>query len=134
MKQRITKVKLLVAIPFLILFILFFGRFLWGPIGFNIIYGEGDRVGQIVKLSYKGLIWKTWEAGMGITQSGSYVQYWDFSIDSQNQNKEQIIQDLKKAYNSGAIVKVHYIQRYGVLPWRASTSYLVQNVEVVRSQ
>ena len=134
-RKRQTKKAWKWIIIFLISLFIFsvVGRYLWGIIGFHIVYGEGDRVGQIVKLSDRGLIWKTWETGMGITQSGAYVQYWDFSIDSQNPNKEKIIQDLRRAYNSGEIVKVHYVQRYGVLPWRADTTYLVQNIEFIRS-
>ena len=111
---------------------IFFGRYAVGLVGFNFIYSEGDRVGQIVKLSEKGIFWKTEEAGMGITQSGSYVGYWDFSIDNANPNKELIIQQLREAYSSGRFVRIHYIERYGVLPWRGQTSYFVEEVDYAR--
>ena len=103
-------------------------------IGFNYIYGEGDRVGQIIKVSNKGLVWKTWEVGMGLTQSGAYVDYWNFSIDSQDPNQKELIKELTKAYNTGALVKIHYKQRYGTQPWRGDTEYFVQEIKFLEMQ
>lgn len=108
--------------------ILLFGKNLVGLFAFPIIYSEGDRVGQVLKLSRKGLVWKTGEASMGITQSGAYVQLWNFSVDSQAQNEDELMSALTDAYRSGRILKVHYIQHVGVRPWRGGTSYFIQSI------
>lgn len=108
--------------------LLLFGKYLWGPIGFNFTYSEGYRVGQVVKVSNKGLIWKTWEASMGITQSGAYVGEWQFSVDSKDSREEELVQALLDAYNNGGLVRVRYMQRAGILPWRGKTTYFMQEI------
>lgn len=107
----------------------FIGRYLFGMVAFDNVFSEGDRVGQVVKISRKGLIWKTWEVTMGVTQSGSYIDSWNFSVDEEAPNRDELVDSLHKAYSSGAKVKVHYIQKLGVLPWRGETDYFIQNLE-----
>ena len=104
-----------------------------GIVGYNYITSEGSRVGQIYKLSYKGLIWKTWEAGMGLTQSGSYAETWQFSIDDQSPNKDRLVSEIQNAYQSGAIVRVQYKQHLGVLPWRSKTDYTIEDIQTEQS-
>ena len=113
--------------------LIFIGPYLWGLIGFHFVYSEGDRVGQIVKLSSKGILWKTWEGAMGVTQSGAYVGYWEFSIDSQNPDKEKLLDQLRVVYRSGDLVRIHYVQHLGALYWRGKTPYLIDEVETVRT-
>jgi len=50
--------------------------YIWGLAGFHLEVSEGYRVGQVVKLSHKGILWKTWEGTMGLTQSGAYLEKW----------------------------------------------------------
>lgn len=130
--NKYTSIADLVKISGMILLGLFLllaiGPVLWGLLGYNFVYGEGDRVGQVVKLSNKGFIWKTWEGAMGITQSGAYVDYWEFSVDETHPTKEKVLEDLRKAYNTGEIVKIHYIQRYGTVPWHGKTDYFIDYV------
>ncbi|PIR55135.1 hypothetical protein COU74_01895 [Candidatus Peregrinibacteria bacterium CG10_big_fil_rev_8_21_14_0_10_36_19] len=115
---------------------LFFSVFIigsaWRTVGFNFHYSNGERVGQVIKLSEKGLFWKTWEGSIGLTQSGAYAEYWDFSVDSQDPNKSEIVGELTEALTKGNLVKVKYEQRYGAVPWRSDTSYWVKSVESVR--
>ena len=106
--------------------------FLKNSIGFFMVYSEGDRVGQVVKLSEKGILWKTWEGGMGLTQSGAYVEYWEFSIDSNDPNKDQLVNKLQEAYKKGSFVRIHYLERYGHFPWRSGTNYWVKDVVILR--
>lgn len=116
----------------LFILIFFFVASTWrtflGLIAFNNIYSEGDRVGQVIKMSKKGLFWKSWETTMGLTQSGAYIEKWDFSIDNQEPNKAALIKQMQEAYKTGQLVRVHYQQRYGILPWRVKTSYIAKEI------
>lgn len=109
--------------------LLFTWEYFLGLVAFGGIYSEGNRVGQVVKFSQKGVLWKSWESGMGLTQSGAYVERWNFSVDNEDPNKAAIIQNINEAFRTGDLVRIRYEQRYGVLPWRAKTSYLVREVE-----
>lgn len=120
------------AILFVFIFIaIFVGQYLLGFIMFDKIYSEGDRYGQIVKLSQKGYLWKTWEAEMLVTQNYAPAGHWEFSIDAQDPASDQFVNDIKKTQEDGGIVKVHYIQRYGTLPWRGETTYFIQSISTV---
>ena len=104
---------------------------LWGAVAFHSVYSDGERVGQVVKLSYRGMIWKSWEAGMGLTQTGAYVGYWEFSVDAKSPRKDALVEELESAVASGALVKVHYVQHLGADYRRGKTSYLVDRVEII---
>ncbi|MEK7518235.1 MAG: hypothetical protein AAB583_06865 [Patescibacteria group bacterium] len=130
-KRHDTKITVIILIVFIVgpFFLIIFGPFLAGLIAFNYVYSEGDRTGQIVKLSNRGIIWKTLEGTLMLTQTGGYGPSWNFSIDNQDPQKEQLLSDLVNARETGDVIKVHYEERIGTLPWRASTSYLVKDVE-----
>jgi hypothetical protein len=97
---------------------------------------SGSRTGQITKLSYKGLIWKTWEGDMlmgGLvtnTDGGSSANVWSFSVDaaSPKEQVDSIVNSLQEAINSGRRVKVQYKEELFIAPWRAKTCYIVQSV------
>src|SRR3989344_796001 len=110
-----------------ILFLFIFGWFIWGIIGVNIDYGHGERVGRIVKISEKGLIWKSWEVELVIAQqSGFMTTYvWKFSVDRKDLNKENLVQELHEAFYSSRLVRIGYEQKAGHVPWRGSTSYFI---------
>ena len=108
--------------------------YIGGLVGFYFQVSEGDRVGQIVKLSHKGLGWRTWEGTLGVTQSGAYVEAWDFSVDSQSPRETELVSQIRQAYSTGSLVKVHYTQRFLPLYWRGKTSYFAEEIEAVRSR
>ncbi|MFM2339660.1 MAG: hypothetical protein RLZZ360_296 [Candidatus Parcubacteria bacterium] len=99
-----------------------------GLVAYDFEYSEGIRIGQVVKLSDKGLLWKTYEGSLGVTQSGAYVESWDFSIDEKSADNYLLISMLEEAARTGDIIEIKYSQRYGIRPWRGKTSYLVESV------
>ena len=102
---------------------------IWGLIGVNIQYGDGERVVKIIQLSEKGLFWKTWEAEGVLTQGNVSVTYiWRFSVDDWDPNKEKLVNDLKRAFESGETVKIKYDQRAGMVPWRSHTTYFAKEI------
>ncbi len=95
-------------------------------------YSEGVRAGTVIKLSRKGVIFKTWEGQLNIRSFGAVnsnnnlSEVFEFSIES---DQEQIIQTLQEVSLSGERVNLHYIERYRTLPWRGSTKYFITQVE-----
>jgi hypothetical protein len=119
------------ALLFTGLIVLFFNQYLIGLVGYNHITSEGSRVGQVTKLSHNGVLWKTWEGTLSITQTGAYASNWNFSIDSHDPNMGTKIALLKEAADDGSIVKIDYMQHFGLQTWRAKTSYTATDVTVL---
>lgn len=84
-------------------------------------YSEGIRSGELIKISSKGVLFKTWEGE--ISQGISGAQIFKFSVLDKD---EKVIQDLTDY--QGQYVKVTYIERYRTFPWWGDTHYFVTNV------
>jgi hypothetical protein len=79
-------------------------------------YSEGVRSGHLIKISHKGMAFKTWEGEISQGMSGS--QIFAFSVLDKD---KQVISDLKEL--EGQYVKVSYIERYKTFPWWGDTKY-----------
>lgn len=89
---------------------------------YNATYSEGVRSGELIKFSYKGIIFKTYEGEL--SQGISGAQIFHFSVmDSQ----EKVIADLKES--EGNYVKLTYIERYKTFPWWGDTRYFITEVQ-----
>lgn len=87
--------------------------------------GDGERVGVVTKLSYKGFLWKTWEGEMILGGQGTVtVSPWSFSVDNQ-----QMVEEVKKAMGSGKMVKLSYHENRIWRPSRGWTRYFITKVE-----
>lgn len=78
-------------------------------------YSEGERVGVVTKLSYKGLIWKSWEGSMN--QGGTKEVFDDKGNASVvpnafdfNASDPAVIDKLKEAAKTGKRVELVYRQ------------------------
>lgn len=94
-------------------------------------YSTGSRAGTIVKLSQRGVAFKTLEGQLNLggltSESGSPASsLWDFSVD--NGDKE-VITALEEANLNGHRVKLYYNEKFYKLPWRGDTKYFVYKVE-----
>lgn len=85
-------------------------------------YSEGVRAGELIKISKKGFIMKTWEGE--ISQGISGAQIFSFSVLDKDQ---KVIDDLVNY--QGKYVKVTYIERYITFPWWGDTHYFITNVQ-----
>jgi hypothetical protein len=96
-------------------------------------YSNGERIGFLTKFSKKGLIWKSWEGELNLTQTGMNTSsLFDFSIDNDNQD-QNVISTLDSAAVRGWKVKVKYHETTG-WNWfknRGETDYFVTNVEIL---
>lgn len=110
-----------------LLWILFglFLLFCLGYYGFSqLSYSDGYRSGQLVKISRRGVIFKTNEGTLNLSPNGMMTA-WEFSTKNGTVSKE--LQDLE-----GNLVRVHYKQRYRVFFWQGETEYIVDQVEPVK--
>jgi hypothetical protein len=113
----------------LIFFILIIGVFTF--LYFS-IYDEGVRAGNVVRISKKGIIFKTYEGQLNLQSFGAlkgttpFAETFDFSVEN---NKPEIIRELEAVALSGERVNLHYIKRYNIFPWRGETKYFIISVE-----
>ncbi len=89
-------------------------------------YSEGVRSGELIKISRKGVIAKTWEGE--ISQGISGAQIFAFSILDKDQD---VIEKLKEY--QGEYVKVSYTERYATFFWLGDTKYFITEVEKEQS-
>lgn len=100
-------------------------------------YSEGFRVGTLLKLSRKGVGFKTWEGELSqgfLEQNpelGVATRVWTFSVRGDDTDT---LQKLESAMAHGDRVKLHYREKYVRLPWVGETRYLVHDVETVQKQ
>ena len=96
-------------------------------------YSNGERIGVITQFSETGLIYKSWEGHLNVTQTGmnSSVPF-DFSIDNDRPD-EEVIKTLDSAAQHGWKVKLIYHQTTGK-NWfsnRGETDHFINRVEVL---
>lgn len=89
---------------------------------YYVSYSEGTRAGELIKISHKGYIFKTWEGEMsqGVSESQRFI----FSIEPK---EKEIIEQMKA--KQGKMVTLTYKERLGTFPWLGDTKYFVIKVE-----
>ncbi len=99
-------------------------------------YSNGERIGFVTKFSNRGLIWKSWEGELNLTQTGMNTSsLFEFSIDNdrQDDNTTRLIKILDSAATQGWKVKIRYHETTGK-NWfrnRGETDHFVETVEVL---
>jgi hypothetical protein len=97
-------------------------------------YANGERIGMVTRFTRKGIIWKSWEGSLNLTQTGmntSGVPF-DFSVDNDHEDPK-IIAMVDSAASLGWKVKLTYHETYGK-NWfenRGSTNHFIKTVEVL---
>jgi hypothetical protein len=110
--------KFIILIPLILVAILMsYYAFLY-----NVPYSEGVRSGELIKISNKGIIFKTWEGE--ISQGISGAKIFPFSVLDKD---KKVIEDLKNF--QGQYVKLTYIERYRTFSWWGDSKYFATNVE-----
>ncbi len=96
------------------------------------IYDEGVRAGNVVRVSKKGVVFKTYEGQLNLQSFGAlkgtspFAETFDFSVEK---NKPEVIRELEAVALSGERVNLHYVKRYMRFPWRGETKYFITQVE-----
>ena len=125
-KNTTKKIIKIIFITALIAGIIIFSFMYWG------VYDEGVRAGTVLRISKKGIIFKTYEGQLNLQTFGALkgvnpiMEAFDFSVESSN---EQVLTDLETVALSGERVNLHYVKRYATFPWRGETMYFITKVE-----
>jgi hypothetical protein len=96
------------------------------------IYDEGVRAGSVVRISKKGVVFKTYEGQLNLQSFGAlknaspFAETFDFSVEK---SKPEVVRELEAVALSGQRVNLHYIKRYAKFPWRGETKYFIIGVE-----
>lgn len=83
-------------------------------------YSTGQRSGELIKISNKGVLIKTWEGE--ISQGISGAQIFSFSA-----SDDAVIAKLREY--QGSYVKLTYMERYRTFFWLGDTKYFITKVE-----
>jgi hypothetical protein len=91
-------------------------------------YSEGTRSGNLIKVSKKGVIFKSYEGQLnlgGVSMAdGLEGNIWSFTM------LEESLIDKVKPFE-GRKVKVYYKERYKTMPWLGDTNYIVTKIEEI---
>jgi len=91
-----------------------------------ITFSEGERAGKLVKISRKGVVFKTYEGIL--SQGDSDQQIFYFSV---LDNQKEAIENLKKL--QGQMVKLSYVERFRTFRWWGDERYFVNNVQALNN-
>ena len=96
-------------------------------------YSNGERIGLVTQFSKSGIIWKSFEGHLNMTQTGMNSSTpFDFSIDN-DKEEPSVVQKLDSAANFGWKVKITYHETVGK-NWfgnRGETSHFVTSVDIL---
>ncbi len=97
----------------------------------NWTYSKGTRAGTLIKISQKGVVFKTYEGQLnlgGFRQDGGdgvSGNIWEFSV-----WKDAVYEQLQNY--EGKQIKLYYREKYKAMPWQGDTNYFIYQVEEVQ--
>ncbi len=99
-------------------------------------YSNGEKVGNLIEFTKKGVIWDSWEGRLNMTQTGMNTsgEPFSFSFDNDRSDQDSLINILYQAQVEGWKVKIKYHEVWGfknVLNNRGETDYFVDGVTVL---
>ncbi|TAF08544.1 MAG: 6-phosphogluconate dehydrogenase [Flavobacteriia bacterium] len=109
------KILLYIALSLTLISVIYFSFIYYIP------YSEGVRSGELIKISHKGFIVKTWEGEL--SQGISGAQIFTFSV---MENEDVVIAEMKKW--QGKKVTLEFEERYKTFFWWGDTRYFITKV------
>ncbi len=103
----------------------------------HVNYSEGTRAGFVIKVSKKGLVFKTWEGQLNLQSFGaanltnSFSEVFDFSISKGDTALYRQLQDVSL---TGERINMHYTEKLVKLPWKGDTKYFVTKIDRLNNQ
>jgi len=89
-------------------------------------FSEGERTGELIKFSKKGVLFKTWEGE--ISQGVSQENHFSFSVLDSN---KEVIETLKKITGK---VRLSYKEKYRTFAWWGDTRYFIISAKPINNQ
>ncbi len=103
---------------------------------YNATYSEGYRAGTIVKISTRGVFFKTNEGQLNVQSFGAvkspnqFSEVFEFSVEPSD---EDVVTQLQEVSLSGERINLRYEERYAKIPWLGETKYFVKEVERIEN-
>ena len=125
-KKTTKKVVKVTLISLLLIAIAVFSFLYWAT------YEEGVMAGKVLRVSQKGMMFKTYEGKINLETFGALkgtspiAESFDFSV---YKSDTDLIQELQKVSLSGERVNLYFEKHYMTFPWRGDTKYFVTRVE-----
>ncbi|HKZ38409.1 MAG TPA: hypothetical protein VJ184_12205 [Chryseolinea sp.] len=125
-KRTTKKVLKITGITLLVAAIGLFCFLYWGT------YEDGVMAGKILRVSQKGMLFKTYEGKINLETFGALkgtspiAESFDFSIEK---SETELIKQLQEVSLSGERVNLYFVKRYVGFPWRGDTKYFATRVE-----
>ena len=99
-------------------------------------YSNGEKVGNLIEFTQKGVIYDSWEGRLNMTQTGMNTsgEPFSFSFDNDRDDQDSIINLMKQAQVEGWKLKIRYHEVWGfknVFYKRGETNYFVDGVTVL---
>lgn len=97
-------------------------------------YESGVMAGRVLRISEKGMIFKTYEGKLSLESFGALrgtspiAETFDFSVEP---SETEVIKQLEEVALKGERVNLHFKKRYMKFPWRGETKYFIERVERV---
>jgi hypothetical protein len=95
-------------------------------------YESGVMAGKVLRISEKGMIFKTHEGKLNLETFGALkgtspiAESFDFSVESK---EAEVLKQLEEVALSGERVNLYFVKRYMTFPWRGDTKYFITKVE-----
>jgi hypothetical protein len=95
-------------------------------------YEEGVMAGKVLRVSEKGMLFKTFEGKINLETFGALkgtspiAESFDFSV---YKSEKDLIKQLQEVSFSGERVNLYFVKHYVAFPWRGDTKYFVIRVE-----
>ena len=121
-KRMIRKILVIIVILSIAVFCFAY----WGT------YEDGVMAGKILRVSQKGLLFKTYEGKINLETFGALkgaspiAESFDFSVEKSD---TELITELGQVALSGERVNLYFIKRYMAFPWRGDTRYFATKIE-----
>ena len=87
---------------------------------------EGIRSGELIRLSHKGVVIKTWEGEL--SQGISGAQIFKFSV---LDSDKEVIEKMKLL--QGQYVKLTYVEKYRTFVWWGETRFFITTIQKEKS-
>lgn len=99
-------------------------------------YSQGEKVGNLIEFTRKGVIWDSWEGRLNMTQTGMNTSGdpFSFSFDNDRTDQDSLINLMKQAQVEGWKLKIRYHEVWGLKNFwsnRGETDYFVDDVTVL---
>lgn len=99
-------------------------------------YSNGEKVGNLIEFTSKGLWWDSWEGRLNMTQTGMNTSGapFSFSFDNDRDDQDSLIALMKQAQVEGWKLKLKYHEVWGLKNFfknRGETKYFIDEVIVL---